>query len=214
MLRALSGLLVACLLIGCRTPGLVDPSCVTSEAAAFAGSQAAPRMELRFGGVLRDRKAEARMYRVARRLASSSSLLPDSYRFRLLASGKPNAFSLPGGFVYVTQGLYTELRTDGLLAAVLAHEMAHIETRDGLRPPTGRPTESLNRELAADALAVGYLNAAGLSSASLVDLILLVEDAQPHGWAQARADRLARRQPTVAGDELTHSDSPGLGHGR
>lgn len=171
-------------------------------------------MELRFGGVLRDREAEARMYRVARQLASNSSLISDSHRFRLLASGERNAFSLPGGLVYVTQGLYVELRTDGLLAAVLAHEMAHIESRDGLRPRTGRPTEALNRELAADALAVGYLNAAGLSSASLVDLILLVEDAQPHGWAEARAARLARRQPTVAGDEVALSDGPRLGHGR
>lgn len=214
MSRALSGLLFVCLLIGCRTPEFANPSCVTGKAAAFAGSQAASRMELRFGGVLRDREAESRMYRVARRLASNSSLMPDSYRFRLLASGKPNAFSLPGGFVYVTQGLYAELRTDGLLAAVLAHEMAHIETRDGQRPRTGRSTESLDRELAADALAVGYLNASGLSSASLVELILLVEDAQPHGWAQARADRLAHRQPTAAGDEFTHSDSHGLGRGR
>ena len=202
------------MLIGCRAPQLANPACVTGEAAAFAGSQAAPSLELRFGGVLRDREAEARMYRVARRLASGSSLLPDSYRFRLLASSKPNACSLPGGFVYVTRGLYAELRTDGLLAAVLAHEMAHIESRDGLRCRTGRQAESLNREVAADALAVGYLDAAGLSSAALVELVLLVKDAQPLGWAEARADRLTHRQPTVGKDELTHSDSPGLGHGK
>ncbi len=167
---------------------------MTCEAAALAGLQAAPDLELRFGGVVRDAEAEAEMNRAGQSLAAGSACLRNSYTFRLLRSSELNAFSLPGGIVYVTHGLYAKLGTDRLLAAVLAHEMAHIASRDSLRPRSGHPEESLNRELAADARAVDYLNAVGLPSAALTNLVLLIKDTQPPGWAEVRTRALAHRR--------------------
>jgi predicted Zn-dependent protease len=42
-----------------------------------------------------------------------------------------NAFALPGGFIYVNRGLLDQVRTEGELAGVMAHEIAHIALRHG-----------------------------------------------------------------------------------
>jgi predicted Zn-dependent protease len=48
----------------------------------------------------------------------------------VLDVGAPNAFALPGGYVYLTRGLLPYLSSRGELAAVLAHEMAHVVMGD------------------------------------------------------------------------------------
>ncbi len=55
------------------------------------------------------------------------------YDVRLLDTDIVNAFSLPGGIIYVTKGLLNEVQSDDELAGVLAHEMAHNCTYDSLR---------------------------------------------------------------------------------
>ncbi len=54
------------------------------------------------------------------------------YRFMLVVSDEVNAFAAPGGYVFVTTGLYRRLRTEEQLAAVLAHEIAHVTLKHGL----------------------------------------------------------------------------------
>ncbi len=59
---------------------------------------------------------------------------PEQYRntefyFRVLNSPVPNAFALPGGYVYVTRGLLTHLENEAQLAVVLGHEIAHVAAR-------------------------------------------------------------------------------------
>jgi predicted Zn-dependent protease len=52
---------------------------------------------------------------------------PFRYRVRIYPSETPNAFALPGGLIFVTQGLLQTLRSESELMAVLAHELGHIE---------------------------------------------------------------------------------------
>ena len=49
------------------------------------------------------------------------------YEAHVLPWPKPNAMALPGGIIFVTQGLLDELDNEGQLVAVLAHEVGHIE---------------------------------------------------------------------------------------
>lgn len=44
-----------------------------------------------------------------------------------------NAFSLPGGYVYVQAGLLTIAQSDDALAAVIAHEIGHIAARHAVK---------------------------------------------------------------------------------
>lgn len=56
-----------------------------------------------------------------------------AYHFALLASGEVNAYAAPGGYVFVTRGAVDLMRDESELAAVLAHEIAHITGRDIVR---------------------------------------------------------------------------------
>ncbi|MCS7185567.1 MAG: M48 family metallopeptidase [Armatimonadetes bacterium] len=48
-----------------------------------------------------------------------------SYTVKIVEDNEPNAFTFPGGFMYVTTGLIKLAESEHELAAVLAHEIAH-----------------------------------------------------------------------------------------
>lgn len=55
------------------------------------------------------------------------------YHFLLLESGEINAMACPGGLVFVTRGLYDLAESEDELAAILAHEIAHVSLKHGLK---------------------------------------------------------------------------------
>ena len=74
------------------------------------------------------------------------------YHFLVLDSADINAFAAPGGLILVTRGLLQCCQTEDELAAVLAHEIGHVEKTHGLRAiKTGR----LNSALTTMALEAG-----------------------------------------------------------
>ncbi len=54
------------------------------------------------------------------------------YQFAVLATDEVNAFACPGGLIMVTRGLLTNTKNEEELAAVLAHEVAHVTLRHGV----------------------------------------------------------------------------------
>ena len=63
------------------------------------------------------------------------SSLPHPYRgyhFAVLDTPEPNAFACPGGIILITRGLLKNCASEDELAAVLAHEVAHIAHKDGI----------------------------------------------------------------------------------
>lgn len=54
------------------------------------------------------------------------------YHFALLDSVEINAFACPGGIILITRGMLSSVKSEDELAAVLAHEIAHIIHRDGI----------------------------------------------------------------------------------
>jgi predicted Zn-dependent protease len=55
------------------------------------------------------------------------------FSFQIVDQAEPNAFSIPGGGVYVSRGLLTLVNREDELAGVLAHEIAHITQRHSAR---------------------------------------------------------------------------------
>jgi predicted Zn-dependent protease len=54
------------------------------------------------------------------------------YHFAVIQSEEINAVSAPGGFVYISSALIKQLSDEDELAAVLAHEIAHVVKRHGV----------------------------------------------------------------------------------
>ena len=73
------------------------------------------------------------MEQVGQRLVQANQLntkTPYKFQFHLLADDQTiNAFALPGGQVFITQGILKNLTTEGQLAGVLAHEIGHVVGR-------------------------------------------------------------------------------------
>lgn len=51
---------------------------------------------------------------------------PAAYHFFVVRQSEPNAFAIPGGYIFVFDGLLTKLDGEDELAGVLAHEIAHV----------------------------------------------------------------------------------------
>jgi predicted Zn-dependent protease len=52
---------------------------------------------------------------------------PFEYQLFLMDTSSPNAFAMPGGVIFVTKGLMDLLTSESELAAIIAHEIGHIE---------------------------------------------------------------------------------------
>lgn len=97
------------------------------------GDAVALEIIAKFGGVVRDPETMHRVNLVGRALAQYSDRPELEWRFAVLASDTINAFSAPGGYVFITRGLYERADSDDVLAGILAHEIAHITNRHALK---------------------------------------------------------------------------------
>lgn len=63
---------------------------------------------------------------------SSLPVLYEGYHFIILDSEDINAFATPSGLIMVSRGLIQCCKDEEMLAAVLAHEIAHVQYRHGM----------------------------------------------------------------------------------
>jgi predicted Zn-dependent protease len=100
------------------------------------GLQAAPQMAAQMGGDVTPREdpRAALVDEVGRRLVLNSeakkSPYVENFHFHLLRDPKTvNAFALPGGQVFITEGLLDRMDNEAQLAGVLGHEIGHVVNR-------------------------------------------------------------------------------------
>ena len=75
----------------------------------------------------------ARVNRIFNKLAPQYNSHGMGLRCTVLHDSTINAFAIPGGNVYVYSGIVDFLQNDDELAAVIAHELAHVERRHSLK---------------------------------------------------------------------------------
>jgi Zn-dependent protease with chaperone function len=76
--------------------------------------------------------------RIVQRLAAVAPGARYPYAIKAVSGREINAFSLPGGPMYVNAGLIATVRSEAELTGVLAHEMAHVALRHGTSNASSR----------------------------------------------------------------------------
>ena len=90
--------------------------------------------------VIEDPQKNLLIKQIGNKLTKVSDLKEMNYHFKILNIEGPNAFSIPGGYIYVTHDLFDYVQSDDELAGILAHEIAHVihnhalkQTRDNTK---------------------------------------------------------------------------------
>lgn len=87
----------------------------------------------RYGGLYRDRRTMQYVNLVGRALAQVSDRSDIDYYFAVLNTMEPNAFTAPGGYIFITRGILAMSENEAELAGVLAHEIAHVTQKHILK---------------------------------------------------------------------------------
>jgi len=114
------------------------------------GKQASAQIEKEHK-LVDDPAAGERIQRIVARLAPHTERPAIEYQVKIAADQGVNAFSLPGGYIYVTQGLLAAVESEDELAAVIAHEMAHVCLKHGM--DLARREAKMNNQMALAVLA-------------------------------------------------------------
>jgi Zn-dependent protease with chaperone function len=83
--------------------------------------------------VVEDSQKNLLIRQIGNKLAKVSELKGMNYHFKILNIEEPNAFSIPGGYIYVTYDLFDYIQSDDELAGILAHEIAHVTHNHALK---------------------------------------------------------------------------------
>ncbi len=115
---------------------LVDPALraltgFSEEEEIAIGRQAAGNL-LGAAPLVNDLALQRYVNRVGRWVASQSERAGLNWHFGVIDSNDINAFAAPGGYIFVTKGLYLLLHNESELAGVLAHEVGHVIRRHHL----------------------------------------------------------------------------------
>ena len=152
--RLLAGLGLAALLSACageQTGSVITPAVIkvpeqapkTTGRARTGDDADHAKLVASFGGEYRAPAAHRLLTEVTERLVKASERPDEAYAVTLLDSPVVNAFALPSGRLYVTRGLLALATDTSEVAAVLAHEIAHVT----LRHATARSEMALRSQL-------------------------------------------------------------------
>lgn len=106
---------------------------VRSGRLARIGAAQHPRILASYGGEYSDTRLERMVAGIVGRLVTVSDNPSQVYQVSILDSPVVNAFALPGGYLYVSRGLLAVANDSAELAAVIAHEMAHVTANHGVQ---------------------------------------------------------------------------------
>ncbi|GEA59039.1 M48 family metalloprotease [Vibrio comitans] len=92
------------------------------------GAQNAVAVEMQMG-VYDKNQMEAYVQQIGARLVSHIENPEFEFQFKIVDDAIPNAFALPGGYIFVSRGLLSLVNNEDELACVLAHEIIHVTER-------------------------------------------------------------------------------------
>lgn len=109
--------------------------------------------------LVEDPLVQERVKAIGERIAAVCDRKDIHYVFKAIQDKEVNAISLPGGYVYVNQGLIDKAANDDELAGVLAHEVGHIVARHSIKKLQGMMSYNLLRLLGTQLPSSGEIGA-------------------------------------------------------
>ena len=176
-----------------------DYTLTSTDKEVEAGRKLAHRVEREM--TLADEPMQQRVRVIGNRLAEVCDRRELVYTFAVVHDKDVNAFSLPGGYVFINDGLIEKTAGDDELAGVIAHEIGHIAARHavkryesamglqliqlatvaagqgqvaggvGIAAQAAQLAYARDDELEADRLAVKYLKAAGFDPKAMLTFL-------------------------------------------
>jgi hypothetical protein len=169
--------LLGCVLVcGLGAASEVPPDSTPKE--IEMGKEAAEQVAKRYKFV-EDKDWQPRLEHMVQLLAPRSERALIKYQVKIIDDDAMNAFTLPGGYLYVTKELLKSARTDHEVAGVLAHEIAHNARMHVLKLLAKQRKLQLWQLLAVVGVAAG-----GSSGADLGRVGLMIIDAILNGYSQ------------------------------
>ena len=235
---ALSGLIVTTLLLQSCAPNPVTGKrqiqLYTEEEELTLDTDLTPMLVAAGYGSINDPVLADYVISVGQRLAPHTHRPNLPYRFLLVNTPAASATALPGGTVLLSRGLLAQLQNEAQLAALIAHNLAHINARDlhpratarpahdpssslwdGLTAATGIPPaiqHTREQERLADASTIAYLIAAGYDPREFSALLQLLNSLGETPWNASHPhspERLAALQTRLSNLPETTPDFTG-----
>jgi predicted Zn-dependent protease len=157
-----------CSFVGCST----NPITGQQELMLFSpqqdieiGRKYAPELEKQLGGRVASRTLQNYVDSIGKRVAAVSHNPNFEYNFVALNHESINAFALPGGYIFITRGMLEKLETEAQMAAILAHEIAHVVARDTMNVMSNQiGIDTLLSAVTSENTPAGVTTAANLTS--------------------------------------------------
>ncbi|MEX1184518.1 MAG: M48 family metalloprotease [Gemmatimonadota bacterium] len=132
LLRAVPLLaLTAATAAGCATnpvTGETQLALISESQEIQMGAEAAQQVEQSIG-LVDDASLQNYVQQIGASLARDSERPNLPWTFRVVDDPTPNAFALPGGYIFITRGILGLMRSEAELAGVIGHEIGHVTAR-------------------------------------------------------------------------------------
>lgn len=96
------------------------------------GEKSAKQVEMMMG-LYPDSVVNDYVDRIGSRLTNALGPSPFEFKFFVVDMAEPNAFALPGGYIYVSRGLLSLVNEEDELVGVMGHEMIHVTKRHSVK---------------------------------------------------------------------------------
>lgn len=84
-------------------------------------------------GIINDRTATLYVNLIGNYLSKYTKAYDLGFRFYILNDDRATAFACPGGYIFISQGMFRACSNEAELASVIAHEMVHVIHRHGVK---------------------------------------------------------------------------------